>query len=109
MVVEKTFSSNDPKIFKYVENVFRPEDRVLAEIRQRSDQNGLPAIQVGSMDGLHLEILTRAIGAKKAVEIGTLGGYSGVSILRGLPPDGKLYTFEFESLHAKVAAESFQK
>ena len=58
------------------------------------------------MDGLHLEVLTRASGAKKAVEIGTLGGYSGICIARGLGPQGKLYTFEFEPAYAEVAKEN---
>ena len=61
------------------------------------------------MDGLHLEILTRASGAKKAVEIGTLGGYSGVCIARAMGPGGMLYTFEADKNHAAVAQESFAR
>ncbi len=97
-----------PEILKYLEKTFHPEDPVLIEIRKRSDKAGLPPIQVGSMDGLHLEVLARAIGAKKAVEIGTLGGYSGVHFLRGMGQDGKLYTFELHPHHAEVAKKSFE-
>ena len=60
------------------------------------------------MDGLHLELLARAAGARRAVEIGTLGGYSGVCLLRGMP-DGRLDTFELEPRNAAVARESFEK
>jgi predicted O-methyltransferase YrrM len=106
---EKEFGQNDPVIADYVIDLFKPIDNTLKEIKNRSVENGLPEIQVGPMDGLHLEVITRAIGAKKAVEIGTLGGYSGVSICRGMGPEGILHTFEFSEVHAKVAAESFRK
>src|SRR5947208_11946485 len=86
-----------------------PEDAVLQEIRERSQKAGLPEIQVGSMDALHLEVLTRAAGAAKAVEIGTLGGYSGTAIARGLADGGRLHTFELEPQHAELARESFRK
>ena len=61
------------------------------------------------MDGLHIEVITRALNAKKAVEIGTLGGYSGTCICRGMGPEGKLYTMEINELNASVAKESFVK
>ena len=82
---------------------------MLREIRERSVREGLPAIAVGRFDGLHLEVLARAAGAQKAVEIGTLGGYSGVCLLRGMAPHGVLHTFEFSEKHAQVANESFHK
>lgn len=108
--MDKTFSSaGSDEIENYVTGEFKPEDPILAEIRERSATAGLPDIQVGKMDSLHLEVITRAIGAKKAVEIGTLGGYSGTAILRGLGQGGRLYTFEYEPLHAEVARESFRK
>src|SRR6185295_1541856 len=56
-----------------------------------------------------LEVLSRVAGARRAVEIGTLGGYSGVSILRGLTADGILDTFELEEAHVRVAEESFRR
>jgi caffeoyl-CoA O-methyltransferase len=105
----KGFGQGDPALARWAEEVFRPEDDVLREIRERSIQEGLPAIAVGRFDGLHLEVLARAIGALKAVEIGTLGGYSGVCLLRGMGSHGVLHTFEAVQKHAKVAAESFRK
>lgn len=107
--MEKTFSASDEKLSKYALDLFLPQDVVLKEILERSTIGGLPEIQVAPMDGRHLEILVRMTGAKKVVEIGTLGGYSGVCIARALPQDGKLYTFEYYEHHAKVARESFQK
>src|SRR5438067_1660709 len=71
----KGFGQGDPALARWAEEVFRPEDEVLREIRERSIREGLPPIAVGRFDGLHLEVIARALGALKAVEIGTLGGY----------------------------------
>jgi caffeoyl-CoA O-methyltransferase len=106
---DKGFGQGDPALSKWAESVFQPEDEVLREIRERSVREGLPAIAVGRFDGLHLELLARAAGARTAVEIGTLGGYSGVCLLRGLGPQGVLHTFELAEKNAAVARESFSK
>jgi caffeoyl-CoA O-methyltransferase len=107
--MEKEFGCANPKIISYTENTFHPEDEILKEVRERSIKEGLPPIQLGKMDARHLEVLTRACAAKKAVEIGTLGGYSGIAILRGMEEGARLWTFELKSKNAQVARESFQK
>jgi len=107
--VNKPFGNNDPKLSDYVARVYAPEDEVLAEIRKRSAAAGLPDIQVAALDAQHLEVLARAAGARKAVEVGTLGGYSGVALLRGMGPDGELDTIELSERHAEVARESFRR
>jgi len=106
---ERGYAQADPAVARWVADTYQPEDTVLREIRERSERVGLPAIQVGVFDGLHLEIVTRACGVRRAVEIGTLGGYSGVCILRGLAPDGTLDTFERSPTHAQVAEETFAR
>ena len=106
--MEKSFAA-DPSLFDYVTQTFAPEDAMLEGIRARMDAAGLPAIQVGALDGLHLEVLARACGVRKAVEVGTLGGYSGVCLLRGMAPDGVLHTFELDPRHADVARETFRR
>lgn len=105
----KGFGQGDPALAAWAEAVYAPEDDVLREIRERSVAAGLPAIQVGKFDGLHLEVLARAAGARRAVEIGTLGGYSGVCLLRGMGDAGFLHTFEARPAHAEVARESFAR
>jgi len=105
----KGFGQGDPALAAWAEAVYAPEDEVLREIRERSEAAGLPPVQVGRFDGLHLEVLARAAGARRAVEIGTLGGYSGVCLLRGMGPEGILHTFEFDPRHAEVARESFAR
>ncbi len=105
----KAFGQASEALAAWAESVYRPEDDVLREIRERSAAAGLPPIQVGRFDGLHLEVLARACAARKAVEIGTLGGYSGVCLLRGMGEGGFLHTFEVEPRHAEVARESFSR
>jgi caffeoyl-CoA O-methyltransferase len=107
--VNKPFGNSDPKLSDYVARVYAPEDEVLAEIRKRSAAAGLPDIQVAALDAQHLEVLARAAQARKAVEIGTLGGYSGVALLRGMGPDGELDSIELSERHAEVARESFRR
>jgi caffeoyl-CoA O-methyltransferase len=102
-------AANDPEISRYLAKTFHPEDEILREVRERSAREGLPEIQVGALDGLHLQVLARAIGARKAVEIGTLGGYSGINLLRGMSPGGTLDSFELNEHHAEVARESFRR
>jgi caffeoyl-CoA O-methyltransferase len=106
---DKAFGCGDPELGAYTERTFAPEDPVLGEIRARSTAAGLPPIAVGPLDGLHLEVLARAAGAKKAVEIGTLGGYSGVCLLRGMGDAGRLWTCEIDPRAAEVARESFRR
>lgn len=106
---QKGFAATDPRIPPYVHELLKPEDAVLSEIRARSAKEGLPVISVGPFDGRHLEVLALAAGARRVVEIGTLGGYSGVCLARALPKDGFLHTFELDPHHAEVAQESFRR
>src|SRR6266508_5291406 len=105
----KGFGQGDAALAAWAESVYRPEDGLLREIRERSAAAGLPPVQVGAFDGLHLEVLARTAGARRAVEIGTLGGYSGVCLLRGMGEAGFLDTFEIEPRHAEVARASFER
>ena len=103
----KEFGQGDARLAAWAREVYRPEDGTLRQIRERGLSAGLPAIQVGPMDGLHLEVLARACGAKRAIEIGTLFGYSGVCLARGLGLGGRLHTFERDPHHAALALEAF--
>jgi caffeoyl-CoA O-methyltransferase len=105
----KGFGQASEALASWAVSVYAPEDEVLREIRERSAAAGLPPIEVGTFDGLHLEVIARACGARRAVEIGTLGGYSGVCLLRGMGEGGLLHTFELEPHHAEVARQSFAR
>ncbi len=106
--MNKAFGNADPALEAYTYEVFAPEDDFLRDVRARQSAAGLPEIQVAPLDALHLEVLARASGARRAVEIGTLAGYSGVCLLRGMP-GGTLDTFELDPRHAEVARETFRR
>jgi predicted O-methyltransferase YrrM len=68
----------------------------------------LPAIDVTALQGKFLEILVRAINARRVLEIGTLGGYSTLWLARALPRDGLIVTLELEPRHAEVARHNLE-
>jgi caffeoyl-CoA O-methyltransferase len=107
LAMNKPFGNDDPGLAAYVARTYAPEDDGLREIRERSQRAGLPDIQLAALDARHLEVLARACAARRAVEIGTLGGYSGVSLLRGMGSTGVLDTIEIDPSHAEIARESF--
>jgi predicted O-methyltransferase YrrM len=84
-------------------------DPVLKAALAASAAAGLPAIQVSPSQGKLLQLLALACGARRILEVGTLGGYSGICLARALPPDGKLVTLELEAHHAEVARASFER
>jgi caffeoyl-CoA O-methyltransferase len=101
--------NNREAIHQYVNDLFAPEDDVLAWISTETARNGLPTIGVQPFEGRLLQWLIQVIDARKVVEIGTLAGYSGVWMARALPADGQLITLEASSKHAQVARASFER
>ena len=91
----------------YISELFARQDQALIQAREDSPRRGLPAISIQPEEGRFLQLLVRLCGTKLALEIGTLGGYSGIWIARGLVEGGKLITLERETLHAEVAREHF--
>src|SRR5689334_7956426 len=69
----------------------------------------LPAIDVSPSQGRFLHLLARLRGARRILEIGTLGGYSTIWLARALPPDGRLISLEFDPKHARVATASLER
>jgi len=99
----------ETKVASYISDVFAIEDEPLKFARENSSRQGLPMISIEAHEGRFLQFLVRACNAKKALEIGTLGGYSGIWIARGLSPGGVLITLEKENQHAQVARGHFIK
>jgi predicted O-methyltransferase YrrM len=95
------------QISRYITGLFAAEDPPLVQAREESPKLGLPVINILPEEGRFLQFLVRACGARKAVELGTLGGYSGIWIARGLLPGGKLITLDKEPKHAEVAKNHF--
>jgi predicted O-methyltransferase YrrM len=87
----------------YFAELFVPQDPVLDAVLAASDEAGLPPINVAPNQGKLLMLLARMMGARRILEIGTLGAYSTIWLARGLPPDGQLVTLEADARHAEVA------
>jgi len=92
-----------------VEGTFAGETPEQLRLREWGEVNGLPPIRIGAFEGRILECLLRACGAKRGLEIGTLGGYSASWLLRGLPEDGHLTSVELDPRRAARAQAHFEE
>jgi len=97
----------DERFERYVTELFAAEDPILSKIRARHAAENLPAINVSPEEGKLLYVLLLLVQAKRVLEIGSLGGYSGVWLARALPAGGELTTIEKDPKHARVAREAF--
>ncbi|MCA9673549.1 MAG: O-methyltransferase [Kofleriaceae bacterium] len=90
-----------PEILGWTDKVHAGHDDALA--RAFAVPDDMPSIMVGPSEGRLLSILCRMVGVRRAVEVGTLAGYSAIHLGRALPADGHLWTIEYEARHAEVA------
>lgn len=91
----------------FTEKMIRPDAGLEAALRA-SDAAGLPAINISPAHGKLLNLLARLMGARRILEVGTLGGYSTIWLARALPPDGRLITLELDAHHAAVAGANLR-
>jgi predicted O-methyltransferase YrrM len=87
----------------YWSRALLPPDPVLDAALDANAAGGLPAIDVSPLQGRLLFLLARSIGARRVLEVGTLGGYSTICMGRALPAGGELITCELVPEHAEVA------
>lgn len=91
------------KVDRYIDDSVVHSDAILADALQASVEAGLPAISVSPCQGKFLQLLAQMHGARRILEIGTLGGYSTIWLARALPAGGRLITLELNPQHAAVA------
>jgi predicted O-methyltransferase YrrM len=87
----------------YFADLLVPPDAALDAALEASDAAGLPTIAVAPNIGKLLHMLARSKGARRILEIGTLGGYSTIWLARALPTDGRLITLDFDLRHTEIA------
>lgn len=92
-----------PAITNYLNGVHCAHDANLEAAFQAPAANDMPAIMISPTEGRTVELLLRMIGARRVVEVGTLAGYSAIRMAAALPPDGRLYTVEYDAKHVEVA------
>jgi predicted O-methyltransferase YrrM len=91
-----------------VEALLAPDDALEAALAD-SNAAGLPQIAVAPNQGKLLMLLAQTCGARRILEIGTLGGYSTIWLARALPADGQLVSLEYEPKHAEVARKNLAR
>jgi len=94
---------------RYITDSVVPSEPGLDAALAASDAAGLPAIQVSPNQGKFLALLATIRGARRILELGTLGGYSTIWLARALPPGGRLITLEAEPRHAEVARSNIAR
>lgn len=97
------------RVDEYIERLFVPRDSALEQGLIDAEQAGLPAISVSPSEGKLLYLIAKIAGAKRVLEIGTLGGYSTTWLARALPSGGRVVTLELEQRHADVARRNVDR
>ncbi|MCM3790141.1 O-methyltransferase [Domibacillus indicus] len=93
----------------YIDSVFCTEDALLEEVIASIKENGMPSISVSPSSGKLLTMLVSISGAKQVLEIGALGGYSGICLARGFGKEGMLTSLELEERYAELAHSNLAK
>jgi predicted O-methyltransferase YrrM len=93
----------------YLNGVLLPADPIAEATLAANAEAGLPSIDVSPTQGRLLQLLVRMSGARRVLEVGTLGGYSTMWIGRGLPEDGTIVTLEVNETHARVARANLDR
>jgi predicted O-methyltransferase YrrM len=97
------------EIDAYIAGLFAPQDEALEATVRASQRAGLPEIQVSPNEGKLLQLLAEMVGARRVLEVGTLGGYSAVNLARGMAEDGVLISLELDERHAEVARQNVER
>ncbi|MGE6632166.1 O-methyltransferase [Bacillus sp. NPDC077027] len=91
-----------------VEKLF-PIDDILEQVLSTNKEAGLPEINVSPTQGKMLYLLAKIKGAKRILEIGTLGGYSTIWLARALSDHGELFTLEADPHYVKIAQQNIER
>ncbi|MYC95096.1 MAG: O-methyltransferase [Caldilineaceae bacterium SB0661_bin_32] len=94
---------------QFLRDLFHSDDDGLSRLQEEAESEGIPNMSIGPEQGKFLQLLVQLTGARKVLEIGVLGGYSGTWIARALPEDGKLIGLELEQKHADFARKQWQR
>ncbi len=97
------------QVNRYIDSVFYHQDTVLEDVITSIEENGMPSISVSPSSGKLLTMLVSISGAENVLEIGALGGYSGICLARGFGKEGKLTSLELEERYAKLAHANLSK
>jgi len=107
--VSDGYAPNPATVDAYIVERLIPADAALGAALAANADAGLPSIDVSAAQGKMLHLFARMVGARRILEVGTLGGYSTIWLALALPDDGRLVTLEIDSHHAAVARANIDR
>lgn len=96
------------EVDRYFGDLLTPDNALDAAL-EANKQAGLPAIDVTPLQGRFLALMVQICGARRVLELGTLGGYSTIWLARALPEGGKIISLELDPKHAEVARSNLAR
>ena len=97
-----------PELSAYIAERTGQPDSVLTALAERTKALGRAAgMQIGADQGALMALLTRLVGAKEAVEVGTFTGYSAICIARALQPGGHLLCCDVSEDYTAIAKDAW--
>ncbi len=109
MAVKGSNTALSDQMFEYLVSRFSVDDELLHALKREAPKAGIPEIQISEEQAAFMQVFLKSIGAKRVLEIGTLAGYSAISMARALPEDGMLVTIERNPAHAEFAQRYIDK
>ncbi len=110
MTPKPKFTALDDALYAYLVAHRSPDDAVVAELREETARlGGMAVMQIAPDQATLLRILVSAIGARRAIEVGTFTGLSALAIARGLPPDGQLLCLDVSDEWTRIARRYWEK
>jgi predicted O-methyltransferase YrrM len=94
---------------EYINNLLAKEDEALKESIRSLERENIPQISVSANQGKFLQVMAKLVGARRILELGTLGGYSTIWMARALPSGGKIISLELDPKHARVAKDNISR
>lgn len=98
-----------PELAEYLENLRRPEQPLLARLREETSAHPLASMQISREQGDLLRFLVQLTGARKVLEVGVFTGYSSLAMAGALPEDGKLVGVDQSAEWTAVARRYWQE
>jgi len=110
MLPQPKFTALDEQLYAYLLAHRSPDDEVVRELREETAKLGDWAVmQIAPDQATFLRVLVAAIGARRAVEVGTFTGLSALAVARGLPADGRLLCLDVSEEWTAVARRAWKK
>ncbi len=99
----------DPELYEYILAVTHQEDPLLADLKAETARLPESGMQISPDQGLFMSMLTRLMGATRAIEVGVFTGYSSLSVARALPENGRLVACDVSDEYTAIARRYWEK